>query len=199
MSRTRLGVSVPTAALMREAGAVLWTLAFDRVGIVMSDLYFVDPNLDQGAERAERGVRIELRMFERDDLKGSVYSAVPIRVDRPIWRIDLLETADSTPGSLNRAHHHPQFHGWEPGNRVYVKELSADPLAWLAKRFAQIEEVLADAAIDVSELGSDDVESVRAAGPAVIAQLEYQLAEVVAGRAGQAPPEHGEFVRSSWL
>jgi hypothetical protein len=67
---------------MRETGAVLWALAFDRIGIIMSDLYFVDPNLDQGAEGAERGVRIELRMFQRDELKGSVYSAVPIRVDR---------------------------------------------------------------------------------------------------------------------
>jgi len=178
---------------------VLWSLAFDRIGIVMSDLYFVDPNLDQGAGGAERGVRIELRKFERDELKGSVYSAVPIRVDRPIWRIDLLETVDSTPGSLNRAHHHPRFHGWEPGNRVFVEELSADPLAWVAKRFAEIEAVLADAAIDISELGSHDVESVRAAGPAVIAQLEHQLAEVVAGRAGQAPSERDEFVRSSWL
>jgi hypothetical protein len=178
---------------------MLWTLAFDRVGIVMSDLYFVDPALDQGAEGAERGVRIELRMFERDDLKGSVYSAVPIRVDRPIWRIDLLETADSKPGSLNRAHHHPKFHGWEPGNRVFVKELSAEPLTWVAKRFAEIDAVLGDAAIDTGALGPDDVESLRAAGPAVIAQLEFLLAEVAAGRAGQAPPDHGDFVRSSWL
>ena len=65
---------------------MLWTLAFDSVGVAMSDLYFVDPNLDQGESHAERGVRLELRVFERDELKGSVYSAVPIRVDRPIWR-----------------------------------------------------------------------------------------------------------------
>jgi hypothetical protein len=178
---------------------VLWALAFDRVGIVVSDLYFVDPNLDQGVEGAERGVRIELRMFQRDDLKGSVYSAVPIRVDRPIWRIDLLETADSMPGSLNRAHYHPRFDGWEPVKRVFDEDLSADPLAWVAKRFAEIDAVLADAGVDPSQLGSHDVESVRAATPAVLTQLEHQLAEVAAGRAGQAPTEHGEFVRSSWL
>ncbi len=178
---------------------MLWSLVFDRVGVVMSDLYFVDPNLDQGESGAERGVRVELRLFERDELKGSVYSAVPIRVDRPIWRIDLLETAESAPGSLNRAHHHPRFHGWEPGRRMFVEELSAAPLAWVGERFAAIEEVLADAGLDPAELGSDDVESLRAAGPSVVAQLEHLLAEVAAGRAGQAPAEHGEFVRQSWL
>jgi hypothetical protein len=178
---------------------MLWTLAFDRVGVVVSDLYFVDPALDQGAEGAERGVRLELRMFERDDLKGSVYSAVPIRVDQPIWRVDLLETADSEPGSLNRAHHHPRFHGWEPGRRVFVEELSASPLTWLRDRFAAIEGVLADAELSPERLGPDDVESLRAAGPAIVAQLEHMLSEVAAGRAGRRPAEHGEFVRAGWL
>lgn len=178
---------------------MLWTLAFDRVGVVMSDLYFVDPALDQGQDGAERGVRLELRLFERDELKGSVYSAVPIRVDEPIWRVDLLETVESEPGSLNRAHHHPRFHGWEPGRRVFVEELSANPLGWVKERFAAIDEVLADAKVDTDALGDDDVELLRAAGPAVFAQLEHMLAEVAAGRAGRRPPDHGEFVRQGWL
>jgi hypothetical protein len=177
---------------------MLWTLAFDRVGVVMSDLYFVDPGLDQGASGAERGVRLELRHFERDELKGTVYSAVPIRVDRPIWRVDLLETADSEPGSLNRAHHHSRFHGWDPGKRSFVEELSASPLTWVRDRFAAIEEVLEEARVDPAELG-DDVAALRAAGPAVVAQLELMLAEVAAGRAGTAPSEQGDFVRQSWL
>lgn len=177
---------------------MLWTLAFDRVGVVMSDLYFVDPVLDQGQSGAERGVRLELRRFERDELRGSVYSAVPIRVDRPIWRVDLLETADSEPGSLNRAHHHPRFHDWDPGPRAFVEELSASPLTWVRDRFAAIEEVLDEARLDAVELG-DDVEALRAAGPVVVAQLEHMLAEVAAGRAGTAPSEHGDFVRQSWL
>jgi hypothetical protein len=178
---------------------MLWTLAFDRAGVVMSDLYFVDPNLDQGDEGAERGVRLELRMFERDDLKGSVYSAVPIRVDRPIWRVDMLETVESTPGSLNRAHHHPKFVGWEPGRRVFVEELSASPLTWIRGRFEDIEGVLTDAQVDVEDIGKDDVESLRAAGPAIVAQLEHMLGEVAAGRAALKPEGHGDFVRQSWL
>ena len=179
---------------------MLWTLAFDSVGVVMSDLYFVDPTLDQGEADAERGVRLELRVFERDELKGSVYSAVPIRIDRPIWRVDMLETADSTPGSLNRAHHHPRFHGWDPGRRVFVEELSADPLGWVKGRFAAIEEVLHEAQPpeDV-HVGPADLESLRNAAPVVVAQLEHMLGEVAAGRAGLAPQAHGEWVRESWL
>ena len=178
---------------------MLWTLAFDRVGVVMSDLYFVDPALDQGESGAERGVRLELRLFERDELKGSVYSATPIRIDAPIWRVDLLETADSEPGSLNRAHHHPRFHSWDPGRRVFDEALSASPLTWVRDRFADIDSVLEDAKLDASELGDDEIEALRAAGPMVVAQLEHMLGEVAAGRAGQKPADHGEFVRQSWL
>ena len=178
---------------------MLWTLAFDRIGVVMSDLYFVDPSIDQGDAGAERGVRLEMRIFERDPLKGSVYSAVPIRVDRPIWRVDLLETAESEPGSLNRAHHHPRFHDWDPGPREFVEELSASPLSWTADRFAHIEEVLDDAGLDASDLGTRDVEALRAAGPDVVRQLETMLGDVAAGRAGLPPDEQGSFVRQSWL
>ena len=175
---------------------MLWTLAFDHVGVVMSDLYFVDPALDQGDEGAERGVRVELRRFARDELRGSVYSAVPIRVDAPLWRIDLLETVDSTPGSLDRAHHPPRFRGWEPGQRVFVEELSAEPIEWVGKQFAAIDDVLDAAGV---ELPSTEIEALRAAGPTVVSQLEHMLGEVAAGRAGQAPAEHGDFVRQSWL
>ncbi len=175
---------------------MLWTLAFDHVGVVMSDLYFVDPALDQGDEGAERGVRIELRRFRRDELKGSVYSAVPIRVDAPLWRIDLLETAGSTPGSLDRAHHHPRVRGWEPGQRVFVEELSAGPIEWVGKQFAAIDDVLDAAGV---ELPPTEIEALRAAGPMVVSQLEHMLGEVAAGRAGLRPPDAGEFVRRSWL
>jgi hypothetical protein len=43
------------------------------------------------------------------------------------------------------------------------------------------------------------VESLRAAGPVVADQLEFMLAEVVAGRAGLPPAERAGFVRQSWL
>lgn len=179
---------------------MLWTVAFDRLGVVISDLYFVDPAIDQGGDGAERGVRLELRIFERDPLKGSVYSAAPIRIDRPIWRLDLLETTDSEPGSLNRAHHHPRFVGWDPGNRVFDEELSADPVRWVEGRLKDVPGLLADARVEPDDLGATDAEQLEAAAPMILATLDHLLGEVAAGRAGLAPEgTAGDFVRQSWL
>jgi hypothetical protein len=174
-------------------------MAFNQLGVVVSDIYFVDPHPSPGQEGAERGVRLELRVFERDELVGSIYSAVPIRVGRPLWRVDLLESVASARGSLDRAHHHPRFNGWEPGRRVFVDGLSTDPVGWLRDRFARLDEVLAQADAPESIVSSDDLKTVTAAGPMVVAVVEQLLADVAAGRAAQAPADAGESVRSSWL
>ena len=71
---------------------MLYAFGFDRIGVVAGDLYFADPNPAPGQEGAEQGVRLEVRVFERRELLGSVYSARPIAVERPIWRADLLES-----------------------------------------------------------------------------------------------------------
>src|SRR5918997_809871 len=60
----------------RARHLMLWSMAFDRLGVAVSDLYFVDPSPGEGQDGAERGVRLELRLFHRDALKGSIYSAV---------------------------------------------------------------------------------------------------------------------------
>ena len=177
---------------------MLWSIAFDDLGVVVSDIYFVDPNPGEGQEGAERGVRLELRRFDRDPLKGSIYSAVPVRVDRPLWRVDLLESVSSAAGSLDRAHHHPRFTGWEPGRRVFVEELSADPVRWLRTK-------LADPAVVLTEAGEDpadhpaDVAALQEAAPLIADTVEHLLAEVAAGRAGTAPDVVGDAVRASWL
>jgi hypothetical protein len=174
-------------------------MAFNELGVVVSDIYFVDPNPGPGQEGAERGVRLELRVFERDQLIGSIYSAVPIRVARPLWRVDLLESVASAPGSLDRAHHHPRFSGWEPGRRVFVEELSTDPVGWLRERFARLDEVLELAEAPESLRAGEDVKGMAEAGPMVVAVVEQLLADVAAGRAGQAPADAGDSVRASWL
>jgi len=174
-------------------------MAFNQLGVVVSDIYFVDPRPTPGQEGAERGVRLELRVFERDELVGSIYSAVPIRVARPLWRVDLLESVSSAPGSLDRAHHHPRFAGWEPGRRVFVDALSTDPVGWLRDRFARLDEVLDQAEAPESVRASDDVKALSAAGPMVVGVVEQLLADVAAGRAAQAPADAGDSVRASWL
>ena len=70
-------------ASVRKGLPVLYAFGFERVGVVVGDLYFVDPNPREGEEEAEHGVRVELRVFGRGELKGTIYSAQPIEVGQP--------------------------------------------------------------------------------------------------------------------
>jgi hypothetical protein len=178
--------------------SMLWSIAFGRLGVVVGDLYFVDPRPEAGQEGAERGVRLELRLFDREPLKGSIYSATPIRVDRPLWRVDLLESVGSVPGSIERAHHHPRFAGWEPGRRVFVEELSAQPVGWLRAQLAEPAAVLEEAGEETTAHAAD-IDALRTAAPLITGIVEHLLAEVAAGRAGVAPDDAGDSVRASWL
>ena len=99
----------------------------------MGDLYFVDPNPGQGQEGPEHGVRVELRVLGRGELKGSIYSAQPIEVGAPVWRADLLESVAGCPGSFDRTHYHPRFTGWNPNRRVSAGN---PPVASMASRSA---------------------------------------------------------------
>jgi len=142
---------------------MLYAFGFDRIGVVVSDLYFLDPSPGEGQEGAERGVRLEVRMLDPGEPIGSIYAARPITVDRPIWRGDLLESVAGPPGSFDRTHHHPAFDGWEPGRRVFVPELSADPLTWVAARLSDLDGLLTEAGVDPGDVGADDAAGLRAA------------------------------------
>jgi len=133
-------------------------------------------------------------------LKGSIYSAQPIVVDQPIWRVDLLESVDSEPGSLDRAHHHPAFDGWEPGERYFVPELSAAPVDWLAGRLADLDGVLATAGVSAEVAGPGDSTALRQAVPEIVDVLRRLLARVAAGELGR-PDDDRELVsaRIGWL
>jgi len=179
---------------------MLYAFGFERVGVFVSDLYFVNPRPAKGQEGAERGVRVEVRALVRQPLKGSIYSAQPITVDQPIWRVDLLEAVDSAPGSLDRAHHHPAFDGWEPGERLFVPELSAAPVEWLARELSDLEAVLARAGAPSDTAGPGDAAVLRKTVPEILDVVRRLLDRVAAGELGR-PDDDRELTsaRIGWL
>jgi hypothetical protein len=179
---------------------MLYAFAFDQVGIVLSDLYFVDPDPKPGQEGPERGARLEVRVFDRPEPAGSVYAARPITVGRPVWRADLLESVASDPGSFDRTHHHPRFRGWEPGGRTFEEDLSADPITWVGARLGDIDAILAGADAGDVVLGDDERAELTAAIPEIEGALRRLLDRVHAGELALAPTgEPVASARTGWL
>jgi hypothetical protein len=183
---------------------VLYAFGFERVGVVVGDLFFVDPNAGEGQEGAERGVRLEVRVVERPELRGSIYSAQPIVVERPIWRADLLETLAGAPGSYDRTHHHPRFRGWEPGRREWDDELAADPIEWVGRQLSDLDALAARGEIDASEIDPDDARQLREMVPEILDVVRRLLAKVHAGELAKPPDGYREssepeLARAGWL
>jgi hypothetical protein len=179
---------------------MLQAFVFERVGIVVGDLYFLDPNPHKGQEGAEHGVRLELRVFDRGDLKGTIYSAMPIEVGRPIWRVDLLESVDGKPGSFNRTHHHPKFNGWDPTDRQFLRELSSDPLGWLSAQLSDLPAVLERAGVPPEVADPSDAASLRDIAPAIVGVASMMLDKVHAGELGLPPADDAvDSIRNGWL
>ena len=174
--------------------------AFDRLGVVVGDLYFLDPAPAKGQESAEHGVRLELRVFNRGDLRGTIYSAQPIEVAEPIWRVDLLESVDGTAGSYDRTHHHPKFSEWDPNKRVFVRELSQDPLGWLEAQLGDLPGILERAGFPAGTGSAEDAEGLRDSAPEIVAVTKNLLERVRAGELGQPPADGAaDSIRNGWL
>jgi hypothetical protein len=178
---------------------MLQAFAFDRLGVVVGDLYFNDPQPLKGQEGPERGVRLELRVVKRGDPPGSRYAAIPIEIAEPIWRVDLLEYAGDEPGSHDRTHHHPGFHGWAPRPRVHVRELSSDPLGWLEAELADLPAVLHRAGLPDEAASAEDIAGFRQAAPAIVAAARSMLDRVHAGELGQPSAQDPDLIRTGWL
>jgi hypothetical protein len=167
--------------------------------VVVGDMYFIDPDPLEGQETPERGVRLELRLVDRDEPQGSIYAGVPINFGRPVWRVDLFGSTESPPGTLDRAHHHPRFNGWEPSRRHFVPELSADPLSWLAGQLADPAAVLARAGVDPDEVSRADRAGLAAAAPEIVAAVKRLLDGVRDGTLAPAPEKPVAAARTGWL
>jgi hypothetical protein len=180
---------------------MLQAFVFNKVGVVVGDIYFVDPYPHSGQEGPEHGVRLELRVFDRGTLKGSIYSAIPISAGKPIWRVDLLEAVDGKPGSFNRTHHHPKFDGrWDPAARHFERELSADPLGWLGSQLADLPGILDRAEVPRDIADPSDAASLKEMAPAIVSAASMMLDKVRAGELGRAPQDGAaDATRSGWV
>lgn len=172
---------------------------FETLGVVVGDLYFVDPTPNEGQETPERGVRLELRLVDRTEPRGSIYAGVPIAFNRPVWRVDLFGSTENPAWTLDRAHHHPRFKEWEPCSRNFVPELSADPVSWLANELADPDAVLSRAGVDPTEVCDADKAGLAAAGPEIVATVKRMLDGVRSGELAPAPAEPVAAARTGWL
>jgi hypothetical protein len=180
---------------------MLQAFVFEKIGVVVGDIYFLDPNPHPGQEGPEHGVRLELRAFDRGELKSSIYSAVPIAAGKPIWRVDLLEAVDGKPGSFNRTHHHHKFTaGWDPSPRVFARELSQDPLGWLGGQLADLPGILDRAEVPQGTADPSDAASLKDMAPAIVGVAGMMLDKVRAGELGTAPADGAvDSIRNGWL
>lgn len=178
---------------------VFAAFGFETMGVVVGDMFFVDPNPKTGQETPERGVRLELRVVDRGAPQGSIYAGVPISFTRPVWRVDLFGSTESPPGTLDRAHHHPRFDGWEPSSRHFVPELSADPVGWLTEQLADPDAVLARSGVDAGEVPDADRAGLATSAPEIVAAVQRMLDGVREGRLAPAPPEPVAAARTGWL
>jgi hypothetical protein len=179
---------------------MLYVFGFDRVAVVLSDIYFLDPEPDPGQEGAERGVRLEVRFLEGGEHDGTIYASRPIHVGQPIWRADLLESVEGTPGSFDRTHHHPQTRGWEPGRRKFERGLSADPLGWVAERLRDLPGLVAQAELPPDSVTAEDVTHMRASTDEIFDATRRLFERIHAGELARAPVVRaGELARTGWL
>jgi hypothetical protein len=180
---------------------VLHVFGFERVGVAVGDLYFVDPRPGPGQEGAERGVRLEVRWMESPPVEGSIYASRPIVLDRPIWRADLLESVAGGPGTWDRTHHHPKMYGWEPNTRQFDDAMSADPLAFVAGQLSDLPGLMRGAGMDPTAVPDRDVADLRAAAPEIVDTTRALLAAVREGRLATGPDgtDALDSAREGWL
>ncbi len=179
---------------------MLTVFGFDRVAVAVGDLYFHDPDPSPGQEGAEHGVRVEVRFIEPQHHDGSVYAARPILVGEPIWRLDLLESVEGRPGSFDRTHHHPLMRGYEPGSRRFERELSSDPLGYLAERLRDLPGLLEQAELPAARASDEDLRQLSGSVEDIVTATGAMLEQVRRGELAKATePNESGLARSGWL
>jgi hypothetical protein len=166
------------------------SFCFDKVAVTVQDVYFLDPVQRSDNEGPERGVRIELRLVERFPHQGSVYAAQSFLVGTALWRADFLESVAAGPGSADRMHFHPLMADSEPGQRVFDREIPADPTRWLREQLSSLGELLADKVDDPDDFAADAT-ALRDEAPRIADAVATTLERVRAGELALEPSAGG--------
>jgi hypothetical protein len=122
----------------------------------------------------EHGVRLELRLRTPQPHRGSESAAQRIVLDEPLWRADLFDRVDGTPGAFEAGHFHPRFTGPEPSARNWAEEIKATPWEWLHGQLGDLAAVCAAAGVSLPDAA--DASQVRADAPAIVAVAQSRAA-----------------------
>ncbi|MHA6631212.1 hypothetical protein ACU61A_37750 [Pseudonocardia sichuanensis] len=139
--------------------------------------------IDLADSHLEHGARVELRLPAPRPRRGSESAAQEIVIDRPVWRADLFDRLDGTPGAFEAAHFHPHFVGVEPSDRHWADEVTAAPFDWLASCLTDVAGVVAAAGVQLRDPAA--VNEQVGAEAAAIVDAARSRAPMLCGTAGQ--------------
>ena len=115
----------------------------------------------------EHGARVELRLLVPQPRRGSESASQKIVIDQPVWRADLFDRLDGTPGAFEAAHYHPYFVGVEPSERHWEDAVKSAPWDWLATRLTDIADTVTTAGMQLRDPATAN-EQVGAAAEAIV-------------------------------
>ncbi|QYN36996.1 hypothetical protein K1T35_06985 [Pseudonocardia sp. DSM 110487] len=144
---------------------------FDEVAVLVRHWF----EIDLADSHLEHGARVELRMVDPQPRRGSESAAQKIVVDRPVWRADLFDRIDGTPGAFEAAHFHPHFDGVEPSDRHWADAVTATPWDWLATQLTDIAGVAATGGVRLRDPATVN-EQVGAAADAIVSAARGRAA-----------------------
>lgn len=120
---------------------------FNEVAVLVRHWFEID--LDDS--HLEHGVRVEIRMLAPQPRRGSESAAQVVVADQPVWRADLFDRLDGTPGAFEAAHFHPYFVGVEPCDRHWDDAVRTAPWDWLRSRLADVAGIAAAAGVQLRD------------------------------------------------
>jgi hypothetical protein len=112
--------------------------------------------IDLTDSHMEHGARVEIRLLAPQPRRGSESAAQVVVVDQPVWRADLFDRLDGSPGAFEAAHFHPHFVGVEPCERHWDEAVKAAPWEWLQTRLSDVADIVASAGMQLRDPATEN-------------------------------------------